>query len=82
MKNISQKSIFHIGTVQIHVDSPTITLIKSDLDLKMQRFCMKIKLYRNPLSEYSNMYEFKMALFYKGDTDSFLLFLQKIKMVL
>ena len=43
---------------------------------------MKIKLYRNPLSEYSNMYEFKMALFYKGDTDSFLLFLQKIKMVL
>ena len=40
-----------------------IPLIKSNIDLKMERDYVKIKLRRNPDSEKLDMYELKMDLF-------------------
>ena len=67
MWNVSHKNIWYTGSVQTHVDPPLITLIKSKLDLKMERDYAKIKLRRNTSSEKSDMYEFKMDLFDNGE---------------
>ena len=69
MKKISHKNICHNGSVQIHVDPPPITLIKSNLDLKMERDYMKTKLHRSPMSEKLDRYKFQMALFDNGETE-------------
>ena len=50
--------------------------------MKAERDCVKIKLRRDPTSEKSDLYEFKMALFDNGETEEFLLFLQNFKMTL
>ena len=37
--------------LQIHVDTPMIPLIKIKLELKTERYYIKIKLHRNPTSK-------------------------------
>ena len=41
---------------------------------------VKIKLHRDPVSEKSDTYEFKMALFNNCEYDEFLLFIHKFNM--
>ena len=74
MKKFSHKKIWHNGAVQIHVDPPPIILIKTKNDAKLKNDGVKKKLFRNPTSEKSDLYEFKMALFYKSDPEYFLSF--------
>ena len=58
MRNISHKNILHTGALQIRIDIPLITLIKSKLDFKTESDYLKNKLCRNHTSEKSDMCEF------------------------
>ena len=50
MKNISHKKKWNAGTVQVHVDPPSIPIIKINNDDKLDVGSVKIKLRRNPMS--------------------------------
>ena len=63
MNNVSHNNDWNLGTVQVHEDPPPIPLIKINNDEKLDKGCVKIKLLREPESEKSDPYEFKMALF-------------------
>ena len=56
------------GTIQVHVNPPLIMLFKINNDTKPDKYCVKIKLCRDPMREKSYIYEFKMALFGIGET--------------
>ena len=66
IRNVSDKKIWRTGAVQIHLGTPQIPLSKSKNDLKAENYRVKIKLRRDPTSEKSYMYEFKIALFGNG----------------
>ena len=61
---------------------PLITLIESNNNAKLYKYCIKFKLRRETLSEKSDMYGFKMALFYKGNTEESFLFIKNFKISL
>ena len=63
------------GTVQSHVESPTITIIESNNGDKSDKDCVKIKSRRNPISQRLDLYEFKMNLFDNRDPEEFLFFM-------
>ena len=65
MKNISHEKVWRYQVVQIHVEPRTISLIKINIDMNSDKNYVEIKLCRNFMSENSDMYEFKMALFDK-----------------
>ena len=66
MKNIFHDKNWNKKTVQVHVDPPTILFIKSNNDDKSDKYFVKNRLCRDPTSENSSLYEFKMALFDNG----------------
>ena len=69
MQNIYHKKKRKAGLLQLHVDSPPITLKKGKHDDKPEKDFGKIKLRRDPTSENSDLYESKMALLYNGDQE-------------
>ena len=71
---------WNTGTLQVQLESPRITLIKSKNDVKWDKYFVKIKLCGDPMSEKSDLYEFKMALFGNGNPEKFLLFISNFKM--
>ena len=64
MKKIYHYKKWNAGLVQLHVEPPHIPLIKSKYDDMSEKDFVKMKLRRDPTSENSDPYEFKMALFY------------------
>ena len=76
MKNVSQKKGWSRGAVQMHLDPPPITIIKSNNNVKLDKYCVKTKLRSDPTSEKSDLYDFKMSLFDNGYPEVFLLFIQ------
>ena len=82
MKNVSHKKVWIYGAVQIHAGPPHIPLIKSNLDMKLEKYYVRIKLRRFPTSQKSDMYEFRISLFENGEPEQFLLFQKKYKMML
>ena len=66
----------------MHVDPPPMPLIKSKNDEKPDKYFVNIKLRRYPTPEKSDLYELKMSLFDKGDTEEFLLFIRNFQMTL
>ena len=74
MKHFLHKKGFHTGAVQIHVEPPPITWMKSKNDRKAEIYSEKIKSCRDLTSDKSDLYEFKMALFNNGRLEEFLLF--------
>ena len=64
----------------MHVDPTPIPLIKSNNGDKPDKYFIKIKLCRDPTSEKSDLYEFKMALFDNFDPEEFLLFICNFNM--
>ena len=82
IKNVSHKNNWNTGTVQVHVDPPQITLIKSKKDDKSDKYFIKVKLRRYPTSEKSDLYEFKMALSDNSKPEEFLLFIWDFKITL
>ena len=67
MKNFLHKTGCMSREVQVHVKPPSTTLIKSKIDMNLVKHYFKIKLCRNPTSEASDMYQFKMELFDHGE---------------
>ena len=82
MKKFHHNKSFQTDAVQIHVDPPLISLIKSKLDLKTKRDDVNIKLRRNPTPEKMDIYELKMDLFDNSDPYKLLLFIQNFKMMI
>ena len=70
------------GTVQVHIDSPPMPLIKIKNDEKSDKDCVKIKFCRGPTSQKSDLYEFKMTLFDNGDPEELLLLIINFNMTL
>ena len=68
MKKVSHKNKWNMGVVQLHVEPQTTPLIKSKHNDDMEKYFLKLKLRRYPMSEKSDLYEFKMAFFDNGDT--------------
>ena len=79
MKKDPPQNIWHTGELKTNVETPKIHLIKSNLDLKMERDYVKIKLIRNSRSKKSDIYELKMALFCNGKPQDFVLFVLNFK---
>ena len=66
MHNFSHKKKWNAGLLQLHVYPPPITRVKGKHDDKSEKDFVKMKLRRDPTSENSDLYEFKMSLFYNG----------------
>ena len=64
------------------MDPPSISLIRSDKDEKLDKDFIKIKILRNPTPEKSNLHELKMALFYNSKPEEFLSFVCNFNMTL
>ena len=64
----------------MHVETPLNTLIKSNNNEKLVKYCVKIKLRRYPTSHKLDLSEFKMALFDNGDLEEFLLVIRNLNM--
>ena len=79
MNNISQKKVWRNGALQIHMDQLPIPLIKSNNDMKVEKYSVKIELRRDLTSEKSDLCEFKMTLFDNGEPEEFFLFLRNFK---
>ena len=58
------------------METPPITFIKSNNDLKTERYHVEIKLCGNTTSDKLDRYGFKMALFDNDDPEKFLLFMK------
>ena len=82
MQNVQYKNNCHAGTVQVHVEPPSIPLIKINKDDKSDKYFVEIKLRRDPTPEKLDLYKFKIALFDNGDTQEFLLFVCKCNMAI
>ena len=64
MKNVSTNKNWLLVNIQTHMEPPSITLIKNELEVNnSESDCIKVKLCRNPASAASDMYEYKVALF-------------------
>ena len=63
----------------MHVDPPLISLFKSKNDTKLDKYCVKNKFHRDPTSEKLDLCEFKIVLFYYGETDELFLFVQNLQ---
>ena len=71
MKKISHKKVWSFGAVQIHVYSSHIPLDKSEIENKIVKFYVKIKLRRNPTLATYHMYEFKVEILEMGIRKSY-----------
>ena len=80
MKNILHKKNWNTETVQVHVETPLITLIKSKNDDKLGKYCFKIKQCKFLMSQKLKLYGLKMALFANGKSEEFLLFIRNFSM--
>ena len=64
------------------MEPPTVPLIKSKSNTKLGKYYVKIELHRDPTSEKSDLYEFKISLFDNREPEEFFLFVQKFQMYL
>ena len=71
-----------MGTNPSHLESPSIPLIKGTCNGKSEKDCVKLNLCRYYTSSTSDLYEFKMFLFYHGNTEEFMLFIRNFNMTL
>ena len=58
MKNVSHSNKCNVRTVQVHVGEPLIPPIKSNNNKKSDKYCVKIKLSRDLMSQNLDLYEF------------------------
>ena len=82
MKNILHQENWNLGAVQVHMDPPQIPLNKIKNDDKLDKYCVKIKLHRDLISQKLKLYEIKMPLFDKGEPEEFLFFIRNSKVTL
>ena len=80
MKKVSHNNNWNRGTVQVHVYTPTITPVKGKNGEKLDKYCVTIKLRRDPTSQKLDLYELKTALFDNDEPEEFLLFIRNFNM--
>ena len=73
-KKASHRKKCTAATVEQHVDPPLTPLIKSLHGDKLDKDCDKLTLRRDPTSDKSDIYEFKMDLFKNGNPEELLFF--------
>ena len=71
MKNTSHRKKWNAEAVEQHVEPHPITIIKGKRDDKSDKDFVKLKFQRDPTSEKSDLYEFKMALFENVNPEAF-----------
>ena len=64
------------------MEPPPIPLIKSNNSDKLDKYFVKIKVPWDPMSENSDLYEFKMELFDNGDPEDLLFFVNNFNKTL
>ena len=64
----------------MHVEPPLIPLVKIMNKYKLEKYFVKIKFRRDPMSQKSDLYKLKMDLFDNGDAEEFLLFIRNFNM--
>ena len=69
MNNVSHLKKLNLGMIQVHVEPPTIPLMKGKYDGKSDKDFVKMKLRRDTTSSIPNLYGFRMYLFNKGDME-------------
>ena len=69
MENVFYNKGLVTDTNPDHVDPPTILLIKETSTGNSDEYFVKIKLRRYPTSNTSDLYEFRMSLFYHGKAE-------------
>ena len=72
--NVPHKNKWNLGVVQVHMETPHTSLIKSNHNDKADKDFVIMKVRRYPTSYKSELYEFKMALFDNGNPEEFWLF--------
>ena len=82
MNNILCRKKWITDVLEKHVESPPIHLIKSKHDDNSDKDFVKLKLSRDPASENSELYEFKIALFDNVDQEQFLLIFRNFNVAL
>ena len=82
MKNITNNKKYNVRTIQVHVDPPTISLIKRMNGEKPNTDSVKIKLRRDPTPGKLDLYEFKMVFFDNIEPQEFLMFIRNFNMTL
>ena len=82
MNKISHVRSWCSDTVEIHAKLPLVPLIKINLDLKSEKYYVKIKLCRKITSEKLDTYELKTNLFENGKPEEYLLIVQNYKIAL
>ena len=65
---------------QVHVEPPTIPLIKGKYDGKSDKDFVIMKLRRYPKSSMLDLYEFRMSLFDNDKPEEFFLFVRNFNM--
>ena len=81
MKNFSHTNIWCTGSVQIHVDPPPITLIKSKNYMKKEKDSVKIISFRSYVGKSRHVW-IKNGLFDKDKLKDLLLFMRNFKITL
>ena len=82
MNNVSSNKGWTTGITQSHVDPLPINLLKELHDGKSDKDFVKLKLRIDPTSSTSDLYEFKISLFYNGEMEEFLLFVRNFNTTL
>ena len=82
MKNVPSTKGWMMGTTRPHVDPPQITIIKSNHNGKSDKYSVKLKLRRDPMSSMSDLYEFKMSLLENDEPEKFLFFVRNFNTTL
>ena len=80
MKNVFHNKKWNAGKVQMHVEPLPITLIKSKNNTKSDKYCVQIKLHREPTSQKLDLYEFELELFDNVEPEEFLLSIRNFYM--
>ena len=82
MKNIFHNKVWGEDTNPVHVEPPSIPLVKSTSTSKSDGNHVKLNLRRDTTSSTSDLYEFRMSLFDHGEPYEFLFFVRYFKMTL
>ena len=82
IKEVLNNKNWNWNAVQVHVETPLITLIKSKNDEILDIGYVEIKLHRDPTSRKLVLYELKTALFDNGKPEEFLLFIRNFNVTL
>ena len=82
MNNVLHRKKWNATVIKQNAEPPPNPIIKIKHNDKSEKDFLKLTLCRDPTSEMSDFYEFKIVLFDNGDPEEFLLFVRNFNMTL